>query len=169
MFDPTVFDNLKVVLEGAVYDLDLAGSIVVTSRSDMLDSAVMARNYAIQFAASADAKVRAEIQLFADMADLAAEMLAIADTEPGCRLTVRFLAEIQDVEADCRRIEEGLNAIWQERPTIKQTVSFTYNPTGKRVYFNTIELDFARKIDERQIADIASLVDVVLQSFAVFR
>ncbi len=34
MFDPTAFDNLKVIVEGAVYDFDLHGDILVTDRKD---------------------------------------------------------------------------------------------------------------------------------------
>lgn len=36
MFDPTAFDNLKVIVEGAVYDFDLHGDILVTDRKDMI-------------------------------------------------------------------------------------------------------------------------------------
>ena len=32
MFDPTIYDNIKVVLEGAVYDLDLEGKIIITTK-----------------------------------------------------------------------------------------------------------------------------------------
>ncbi|MDF0725751.1 hypothetical protein PY093_03360 [Cytobacillus sp. S13-E01] len=39
MFDPTIFDNLKVVIEGEVYDLDLTGDFLVTNRSDSIDIA----------------------------------------------------------------------------------------------------------------------------------
>ncbi|QNG61538.1 hypothetical protein H4O14_08705 [Bacillus sp. PAMC26568] len=37
MFDPTAFDNLKVVLEGEIYDADLEGIIEVIKRKDIVD------------------------------------------------------------------------------------------------------------------------------------
>ena len=49
MFDPTIFDNLKVVAEGAVYDLDLQGEILITNRIDQVDLATLSRYYAITF------------------------------------------------------------------------------------------------------------------------
>ena len=33
MFDPTIYENLKVVFEGAVYDLDLDGHLTVGDRT----------------------------------------------------------------------------------------------------------------------------------------
>lgn len=47
MFDPTAFDNLKVIVEGAVYDFDLHGDILVTDRKDMMDLASLSRIYHI--------------------------------------------------------------------------------------------------------------------------
>lgn len=49
MFDPTAFDNLKVIVEGAVYDFDLHGDILVTDRKDMMDLASLSRIYHISF------------------------------------------------------------------------------------------------------------------------
>ena len=39
MFDPTAYDNLKVILEGAVYDLDLSGELKIIERNDIVDLA----------------------------------------------------------------------------------------------------------------------------------
>ncbi|MCV9888442.1 hypothetical protein [Metabacillus halosaccharovorans] len=47
MFDPTVFDNLKVVIEGYIYDMDIDEQISVTDRSDIIDLAKMSRQYSI--------------------------------------------------------------------------------------------------------------------------
>jgi hypothetical protein len=49
MFDPTVFDNLKVVLEGCVYDYDLEEKIAVTGRSDIVDLATLTRTFSVRF------------------------------------------------------------------------------------------------------------------------
>ena len=44
MFDPTVFDNLKVAVENEFYDLDNLDRIIdITNRRDLLDMAVMSR------------------------------------------------------------------------------------------------------------------------------
>lgn len=50
MFDPTVFDNLKVAMENAVYDLDnLDSRIDITQRIDRLEMSVMSREFGVQF------------------------------------------------------------------------------------------------------------------------
>lgn len=96
MFDPTIFDNLKVVLEGAVYDLDAMDRVDIVERSDLLDVSALSRAYLIGFTlrnppaapAREDAKrtklpvffrsevpIAARIRLQADLANLAAEIL----------------------------------------------------------------------------------------------
>ncbi|GAA3327145.1 hypothetical protein GCM10020331_065930 [Ectobacillus funiculus] len=76
MFDPTVFENLKVVAEGAVYDLDLAGAILVTNRRDVIDLASMSRTYSIAFMLrDAEYDITALFSLTADVKNLAGEIL----------------------------------------------------------------------------------------------
>jgi hypothetical protein len=160
MFDPTIYENLKVVLEGAVYDLDLAGSILVMKREDRVDLATMSRFYALSFMEreAIDQGCVAEIRLQASMQDLSAEILEKQDQQAGCQMEIRFQVEVQDVDSDCREIEKVLQTIWEGRPAIKQTLSFEYG--SKPVSFvNDISLDFGRKIDEGQIEDIPGLID----------
>lgn len=50
MFDPTVFDNIKVFLENHLYDMDnLDGKIRITGRIDRLEMSVMSREFALFF------------------------------------------------------------------------------------------------------------------------
>ena len=49
MFDPTAFENIKVVLEGAVYDLDLNGEIIIIDRNDLINTAKLSRKYELSF------------------------------------------------------------------------------------------------------------------------
>ena len=50
MYDPTIFDNLKVAFENQVYDLDnLENEITITNRIDRMDFAVMGREFTIEF------------------------------------------------------------------------------------------------------------------------
>jgi len=49
MFDPTAFDNMKVVLEGSLYDLDISGEIRVVNREDLVNLARMEREFSITF------------------------------------------------------------------------------------------------------------------------
>ncbi|RAP74930.1 hypothetical protein [Paenibacillus montanisoli] len=163
MFDPTVFDNLKVAIENQVYDLDnISGQILVTHRIDRLEMAVMARVFAIQFTLANGAGVTAEIRLEASLKDIAAELLDQGGN-PGCTLRLRFFMPIHDTAATCKAIEEKLTALWQPELPPTQTLSFAYGEQPVS-YHNEIELHFNRKINEEQIEDLPELIDHVLQS-----
>ena len=165
MFDPTIYDNLKVVLEGAVYDLDEVGVALVTNRIDRVDLATMSRFYSIQFREKDQTagQAFAEIRLYAQMDDLAAEILEQNEKYVGCGLEIVFQTRVSNSDQECPKIEKLLQEIWQNRPTIKQTLSFTY---GQNVgsYKNSITVQFGRKINEEQIEDMTTLIDHVFHS-----
>lgn len=167
MFDPTIFDNMKVVLEGAVYDLDFAGKIVITGRIDRVELSTMSRTYAVMFreqGITANTDCTAEVRLAANISDLAAELLQMKDVAPGCQLHIRFRCYIRGME-DCLAIERRLHDIWNERPHIQQTISFVFDADEKPTSFlNEVELDFARKLDESQVDDFPELLRYVLKS-----
>jgi hypothetical protein len=177
VFDPTIFDNMKVALEGAVYDLDFAGEILITSRSDRVELAAMSREYTIAFQDRKEETASESIALLtlsAGTADLAGEILDLSPKNGqvfGCTLQVRFSTKVERLE-ECREIEGRLAEIWSYRPRITQELTFLYEdfpadlPT---VYRNTITLDFGRKINEDNIDDMFTLVDHTLYSLRQLR
>jgi hypothetical protein len=163
LFDPTIFDNLKVVLEGSVYDLDLEGSILVTNRTDRVELATMSRCYAIRFRELKETGAQAEMALYASMTDLAAELLNRKGEAPGCVLDISFELLVERPEEECSLIEQQLLQIWDRRPQIRQTLSYEYGmPT--RGYVNKVSLSFGRKLDEGNAEDLPRLVDYALRS-----
>ncbi|MCC2686616.1 MAG: hypothetical protein K0R75_3515 [Paenibacillaceae bacterium] len=164
MFDPTIFDNMKVVLEGAVYDLDLSGKFVVTDRVDRIELSTMSRTYSIQFCEQGKGECHAEIALEAGISDLAAELMQVKNSAPGCLLAIRFRHYIRSVE-DCLDVGLAFEDIWQGRPSIHQTISFVYDPMERpKRFMDLIELQFDRKLDEAQIDDFPELVRHVVIS-----
>ena len=163
MFDPTIFDNIKVVLEGEIYDLDLAGEITINNRNDWVDLARMSREYRIQFCLVENNKKTAECILSADTKDLSSEILELkSQTKPGCELSICFEVQVEDPGIECKMIEEKLNQIWSHRPTITQTIQFNYlEPLRMR---NKVLLQFGRKIDEDNIQDIPNLIEYTIKS-----
>ncbi|WP_179032077.1 hypothetical protein [Paenibacillus kribbensis] len=162
MFDPTVFDNLKVAIENAVYDLDnLDSRIEITQRIDRLEMSVMSREFAVQFRLREHPSVTAEIHLKADLSNLAAEILEIEDQTPGCGLLLRFNKEIHEIETQCNRIEDILTQIWKPDLRPVQTLSLIYGEKAA-TYQNRIELRFSRQINEEQMEDIPELLEHIL-------
>lgn len=159
MYDPSIYDNLKIVLEGAVYDRDLDERWVVLGREDLVDLAQMARTFRIRFHAKHAPAVVATLTLGSELQDFAAEWLQQSTVQAGCYIEVSFLTAVTDVQA-CAEIEKQLQGIWGGRPIIRQHLSFPY-PQKSAILQNDISLHFDRKIDESNIADIDSVLDHV--------
>lgn len=162
MFDPTVFDNLKVAFENQLYDLDnLSGTIRITGRIDRLEMSTMSREFSLQFALTDQDTVKAEIRLAASLKNLAAEILEVPGETPGCTLLLRFLLPVKDIAKECAMIEDLLQRIWKPDLPPTQTISFVYG--GKlEQYMNTVELQFNRQINEEQMGDIPDLIEYML-------
>ena len=151
MYDPTVFENLKVAFENQVYDLDtVEREIRIINRIDQMDFAVLARKFAIQFTLFNQEEVSAEVILEASVQDLANEILEAPGQNPGCTLAVRFHKHVLREMEQCREIEEVLNDIWENEVLVIQTLSFLYGEehTG---FSNMIEVKFKTKIDEENM------------------
>lgn len=178
MFHPTVFDNIKVVLEGAVYDRDLDGEIVVVNRSDLIDMASFQRTYTIDFrlergndiAAADRQSVTAQIKLSTSLSDIAGEQLGQPLTDHiGCQICIIFRLTIHDHEREPAQINHVLNQIWGHRPHITQFVGVTLNEHRlwrwpPQQMENRVTLDFHRKIDEGNIEDLNDLVEHCVHS-----
>src|SRR5689334_1471885 len=106
MFDPTAFENMKVVLEGAVYDLDLNGDITIIDRNDFINTAKLSRKYELKFKPENFSKVTASIVLEAELENLAAELLpvSLSEQKAGCRIRLFFSFEHQDNIVDYEKI-----------------------------------------------------------------
>ncbi|WP_373228581.1 hypothetical protein [Cohnella sp.] len=164
MFDPTVFENIKVAFENQIYDLDnLAGRIRITNRIDRIEMSIMSREFALQFKLVDQNNVTAEIRLAASLKELAAEILEIPGETPGCSLILRLYLQIEDISKQCERVNEILQSIWNPEETPTQTLSFVYGQ-DRAVYSNTVEIRFNRKITEDQMGDIPDLIEHVLRT-----
>lgn len=164
MYDPTIFENLKVAIENQVYDLDnIDEEIDVSNRTDSLDMATMSRQFTLQFSLKDQPEINGEIALEASLRDLAAEILEVSGEEPGCMIKLRFYLVVEDVAIECKKIQEIVQNIWEQEPLPTQTLSFVYNEE-KKVYKDIIEVTFNHKINESHMDDIPELVEHVLQT-----
>jgi len=164
MFDPTIFDNLKVAIENQVYDLDnISGEIDITNRKDRLELSVMSRVFSLEFSLFEQDEVKAEIVLEASVKDLASEILETNGDTPGCTLTVYFHLVVEDIEFQCKQVETILENIWKPDQLPNQTLSFVYG-TEYKGYMNSVEVPFNHKINEDHMDQIPDFIDHVLQS-----
>ncbi|MHA6531078.1 hypothetical protein [Paenibacillus sp. BAC0078] len=164
MFHPTVFDNIKIAFENQIYDYDnLDGILVVTDRSDVLDLALMSREFSLSFKLVNGRNVTSEVVLLSSVKELSDEILETPGSDPGCNLLLRFYMEIEDAEVQCPAIERILAAIWGPELVPVQSLSFLYGQETD-TYNNCIELRFKRQINEEQMEDIPNLLNFLLQS-----
>lgn len=162
MFDPTVFDNLKVAFENQLYDLDtLDETIQIKGRKDTMEMSVMGRAFSLAFHLAGQEAVTAELWLEASLKELAAELLEQPGEAPGCELSLLFHMRVKDFGQQCPQIEAVFQRIWPENPVPVQTLSFVYSE-GQAAHQNEIKLPFKRKINEEQMEDIPSLLEHVL-------
>jgi len=163
MFDPTVFDNLKVVLEGAMYDLDFNKDVEITDRSDIVDLAKMSRSYTLTLT---QGKIDAIIELTTDALNWSGEILAPEQGNYPCQIYIEFLLKVADIDQDCSAIRFRLNQIWRSfKPKIEQNISFVYGNTAP-LFDNQIVLSFKDDLGEAFIADIPFLIEKLVTTLS---
>jgi len=161
MFDPTVFDNLKVVIEGALYDLDLEGQLLITDRQDQVEMAKMGRQYRITFKDKTIDEIQAYINLKIDLDNLVTELRSLDENKPGCHLEIGFIFKLESLDV-CSGIERVLTTIWGEEREIEQEISFQYGTRNQ--YINNSKITFHRLIQEDHIDDLLEMVDYIIET-----
>lgn len=162
MFDPTVYDNLKVVLEGSLYDVDLSGDIEISDRSDMIDLAKLARAYTIGLR-KPQSDIEGLIILATDADSWAGEVLEDGYGPFSCELIIQFFLKIRDVEHDCSGIRFRINQIWRDlKPRVEQNLSFLYGQ--ENVITNQLTISFADPVDEFFIVEIPSILTKMVET-----
>ncbi|MNW37797.1 hypothetical protein D3C74_148500 [compost metagenome] len=162
MFDPTIFDNLKVVVEGAVYDLDLCGELQVVDRNDRVELSTMSRYYAIKFTLPDRTDCSAELRLWADTKDLAGEILELDSTLAeihGCHLQPVFYKYVNkdNAELECVASETLAHKIWGDAHLV-QKISYTYGDHNSNA-LQEITVSFRRKFGEEVIEDVPQMIE----------
>ncbi|WP_453995601.1 hypothetical protein [Bacillus nitroreducens] len=160
MFHPTVFDNIKVVLEGALYDLDLEGPLLIMDRVDQVEMAKLGRNYRITFKDKAIDEINAYIDLRIDLDNQVRDLKRPDDLNPGCQLEIGFIFNLDSLDT-CPKVEQELTRIWGETRDIQQEISFIYNTNR---YTNNSKIIFHRLIHEDNMDDLLVMVDYIIES-----
>ncbi|PEL91927.1 hypothetical protein C6360_09790 [Bacillus wiedmannii] len=165
MFDPTAFDNLKVIVEGAVYDFDLHGDILVTDRKDMMNLASLSRIYHISFQLTEpfEPVVKATFSLSVDAKNLSGEILEVPQFTPGCEMKLAFSFPIEKPEVVCEEIENFMHSIWGKERMITQKISYEYNKQAIS-YHNKVEVIFQKAITEDHVDDLIAVISHMIET-----
>lgn len=121
LFDPTAYENVKVVFEGIVYDFDLNGDIAIIERNDYINLADMSRQYTLSFINKNDRNklVTMKIELQANFRQLVAEWYPM-NVEPGANITVHFYINTKLDEVLEKRINKFLRKNFEKRYDFEQ-------------------------------------------------
>lgn len=163
MFDPTAYENMKVIIEGALYDRDLVGELLIIDRNDVVNLAKLSRTYEVTFARSNEHSVRSTFRLTADLDNLAAELLPSAKSTSlaGAHVLITFNLEHSNDKYIDAWIERELKGIWGQARTYKQIISLDPFSEGNTIQ-KEILLEFNRLILEEQIDDIEAMITYML-------
>lgn len=167
MFDPTAFENLKVVIEGAVYDRDFSGEILVTDRNDIINLAKLERKFEISFVDKVNKgkKITAIWVLEAKLENLAAELLpaTLSEKTAGCHVAVKFELEHPNEFSIFKDIKKALFEIWGDSRNIEQLIQMVPFENQTKIK-NVVTIKFNRLIYEDQIDDLTTMVDFMIKS-----
>ncbi|WHY75799.1 hypothetical protein QNH20_16920 [Neobacillus sp. WH10] len=161
MFDPTAFDNMKVVIEGALYDKDISGEIVITDRNDFLNMAKMSRLFEVMFRLP-NSSVEAQFKMESRLDNLAAELLPSFQAEQlaGCYVKLSFFLQ-HERKIDYQLAKNILVDIWG--PTRIITVSVVNHPLDLQNKISTVlKVKFDRMITEDQLEDLVEMTEFMI-------
>ncbi|UQD52471.1 hypothetical protein C0971_10940 [Bacillus methanolicus] len=168
MFDPTAFENMKVVIEGAVYDLDLSGEIRVIDRNDLINTAKLSREFNISFTKAGEyqpQKVIAKFMMEAKLENLAAELLPDAQSVKlsGSNVMIVFIAEHENDKGINKKLLKTVKEIWGENRSVAQKIIIDPSADNEMVKSET-SVSFNRLVSEEQIDDLAEMIPFMLQT-----
>ena len=163
MFDPTAFENMKVVMDGIFYDKDLSGEIIITDRNDIMNMAKLSRSYDLSFylPSQKKEKVKCKFILSAGLENLTAELLQLSDDLAGCIATIEFTMKHEYSERLYLQIKEQLSAVWGSNRVIQLTVCRDSIMEREKVLYTAVVL-FNRIIHEDQIDDLTEMTEHIL-------
>jgi hypothetical protein len=156
LFDPTIFDNLKVVIEGAVYDKDLEDLWNVIDRRDYVDLATMSREYSICFQLNKNSNSNCKWHLTSTITQLASELTAQKDLSvQGCSTSLEFTVSILEGKRQLESVYDTISHIWGDRELVA-TVTDSYPKASHSKLI--VGVVFNRTIYEEDIDDLITML-----------
>lgn len=164
MFDPTAYENMKVIIEGNLYDKDLSGDLQVIDRNEFINLAKLSRTYEISITYQNNKDIFMVLNLHANLQNLAAELLQAAKSEilAGCTILLKIHLYLQNDPTLYHKIQTMLEEIWGGRD-IKQRISVDPFEKSNKVN-NEITISFDRLVFEHQMDDLYDMMDYMIET-----
>lgn len=156
MFDPTVFDNLKVVIEGYIYDLDLGNEISIIHRSDVIDMATMSRKYSIQFVSDHFRSTFVQVDINMDQQQLAGELLQTINN-PGCVVSLTFVENSKSQDYDVFFYKK-LKKNWSGNQDVV-LISIKEQTMSSTKHIHKYQVNFTSLFGEDDLEELLNIVD----------
>lgn len=165
MFDPTAFENMRVVMDGIFYDKDLSSEIIITDRNDIINTAKLSRSYDLSFQLPSvkKEKVTCKFILTAGLENLTAELLQLSEELAGCTAVIEFTLKHEYSELMFWQIEELLASIWGDKRAIKLTICRESMKAQEKAYYIGM-VSFNRIIHEDQMDDLTEMTEYMLMT-----
>jgi hypothetical protein len=165
LFDPTAFENMRVVIDGFFYDKDLDGEIQIIDRNDFVNIAKLSREYSIQLRMTASRKKwNATYFLKAGLDNLASELLQLSAKKVGCIVGLEFMVRHPNEKGYFDKIQSYLKDYWGDNRTIHQLVQLDPLSDHTGDIENKITIQFNRLVSEDQIDDLLAIGDHMLDT-----
>lgn len=169
MFDPTAFENMKVVVEGAVYDHDFYGDLTVTNRKDLVDLANLSRQFIMEMELKtyqARYPVIGVVSICADLVNLSAELLPNQSPfNEGSMITVALKIPCQLEGIKGGELLNVLEGIWGNSRRLELINSrYRDNKNSELSYSTECKISFGRLIKEEQMDDLTDMLDTLIET-----
>lgn len=166
MFDPTAFDNMKVIVEGILYDKDLDGDYLIIDRDDFMNLSKMNREFSITYKKnSVKSNVSCKFTLATTAKDLYAELIASSE-DVGCYIEQTFFfnkeIETEILQRSLMLLQNHTKQQFNVFHNIKQSF-FDKNKTE-----TSLIIKFSKKITEDEFDQLEELIhisEIMLQWF----
>jgi alpha-D-ribose 1-methylphosphonate 5-triphosphate synthase subunit PhnI len=167
LFDPTAFENIKVVIEGDIYDRDLSSEIIVIDRNDWMNAAKLSRKYEISFTRKGYEPdlLSAMMRIEAGLENLSAELLGTGNSKElaGCMVEISFSLLHKNKMEVFQEVQHVLEDIWGRDRAIIQTAQ-VHPLENESDIQNQVRVSFNRLIFEEQIDDLSEMVNYMIAS-----
>jgi hypothetical protein len=169
MFHPSVYDNLKVVLEGAVYDADFEQKILICGRSDLLDMATAFRQYKILFnMKEASEDLTGHVAISSNLEALYQEKINDRPEKAGCLLEYGIILPVKDIDKECVDIQQILQKRYGHIADVQQHLSYQFGkPRGK--YNNLVTIKYKQPVGEDEIPFLEDSLPLFFETMAEIR